>query len=75
MRSPPSRCERLKLTRKDVELKELGDSLKRLEALKAGEVKATMLNEPFATAARDMGSSRSSTSPPSASRGCSRRWW
>ena len=43
---------RLKLTRKDVELKEFGDSLKRLEALKAGEIKATMLNEPFATAAR-----------------------
>ena len=47
--------ERLKLTRNDVVLRELGDSLKRLEALKAGEVKATMLNEPFATAARDMG--------------------
>jgi ABC-type nitrate/sulfonate/bicarbonate transport system substrate-binding protein len=47
--------ERLKLTRKDVEIVELGDSLKRLEALKAGTVKATMLNEPFATAARDMG--------------------
>jgi NitT/TauT family transport system substrate-binding protein len=44
--------ERLKLTRKDVELKEFGDSLKRLTALKAGEIKATMLNEPFATAAR-----------------------
>ena len=44
--------ERLKLTRKDVELKEFGDSLKRLNALKAGEIKATMLNEPFATAAR-----------------------
>ena len=43
---------RLKLTRKDVELKEFGDSLKRLEALKAGQIKATMLNEPFATAAR-----------------------
>jgi NitT/TauT family transport system substrate-binding protein len=47
--------ERLKLSRNDVEIKELGDSLKRLEALKAGTVKATMLNEPFATAARDMG--------------------
>jgi NitT/TauT family transport system substrate-binding protein len=47
--------ERLKLSRKDVTLRELGDSLKRLEALKAGEVMATMLNEPFATAARDMG--------------------
>lgn len=47
--------ERLKLTRKDVELKEYGDSLKRLNALKAGEIKATMLNEPFATAARTDG--------------------
>jgi NitT/TauT family transport system substrate-binding protein len=47
--------ERLKLTRKDVELKEFGDSLKRLTALKAGEIKATMLNEPFATAARTDG--------------------
>src|SRR5258705_2763022 len=32
--------ERLKLTRNDVTVKELGDSLKRLEALKAGEVTA-----------------------------------
>jgi ABC-type nitrate/sulfonate/bicarbonate transport system substrate-binding protein len=47
--------QRLKLTRKDVELKEYGDSLKRLNALKAGEIKATMLNEPFATAARGDG--------------------
>lgn len=47
--------ERLKLTRKDVQLKEYGDSLKRLNALKAGEIKATMLNEPFATAARGEG--------------------
>jgi ABC-type nitrate/sulfonate/bicarbonate transport system substrate-binding protein len=46
---------RLKLTRNDVEIRELGDSLKRLEALKAGQVKATMLNEPFATAARGEG--------------------
>jgi NitT/TauT family transport system substrate-binding protein len=47
--------ERLKLTRNDVVLREFGDSLKRLEALNAGEIKATMLNEPFATAARDLG--------------------
>lgn len=47
--------DRLKLTRKDVTIKELGDSVKRLDALKAGEVTATMLNEPFATAARDLG--------------------
>jgi NitT/TauT family transport system substrate-binding protein len=47
--------DRLKLTRKDVQIQELGDSTKRLDALKAGTVKATMLNEPFATAARDLG--------------------
>jgi ABC-type nitrate/sulfonate/bicarbonate transport system substrate-binding protein len=47
--------QRLKLTRKDVDLKEFGDSLKRLEALRAGTIKATMLNEPFATAARTDG--------------------
>ena len=47
--------QRLKLTRQDVELKEFGDSLKRLNALRAGEIKATMLNEPFATAARGDG--------------------
>ena len=47
--------ERLKLSRNDVVIRELGDSIKRLEALKAGEIKATMLNEPFATAARGDG--------------------
>jgi ABC-type nitrate/sulfonate/bicarbonate transport system substrate-binding protein len=47
--------QRLGLTRKDVEIKELGDSLRRLNALKAGEVRATTLNEPFATAAREAG--------------------
>jgi ABC-type nitrate/sulfonate/bicarbonate transport system substrate-binding protein len=44
--------ERLKLGRNDVDIREYGDSLKRLEALRAGQVKATMLNEPFATTAR-----------------------
>ncbi len=44
--------QRLKLSRDDVDIREFGDSLKRLNALKAGEIKATMLNEPFATAAR-----------------------
>jgi NitT/TauT family transport system substrate-binding protein len=45
--------QRLGLTRQDVTLKEYGDSLKRLEALKSGEVAATTLNEPFASAARE----------------------
>jgi NitT/TauT family transport system substrate-binding protein len=44
--------ERLKLARSDVEIREFGDSPKRLAALRAGEVKATMLNEPYATQAR-----------------------
>jgi len=47
--------QRLGLTRTDVTLKEYGDSLKRLAAVKAGEVKATTLNEPFASAAREQG--------------------
>ena len=47
--------DRLKLSRTDVDIREYGDSLKRLAALRAGEVKATMLNEPFATAARGDG--------------------
>jgi len=46
---------RLGLTRNDIVLKEYGDSIKRLEALKAGEIKATTLNEPFASAARAQG--------------------
>lgn len=45
--------QRLGLTRNDVTLQEYGDSLKRLEALKTGEIAATTLNEPFASAARD----------------------
>src|SRR5882757_1243661 len=47
--------ERIGLTRNEVTLKEYGDRLKRLEALKAGEIAATTLNEPFASAARELG--------------------
>jgi ABC-type nitrate/sulfonate/bicarbonate transport system substrate-binding protein len=47
--------QRLGLTRNDVVVKEYGDSLKRLTALKSGEVKATTLNEPFSSAAREQG--------------------
>src|SRR4051794_25974079 len=47
--------ERLGLKRTDVTLKEYGDSLKRLTALKSGEIAATTLNEPFASAAREQG--------------------
>jgi len=47
--------QRLSLTYKDVTLKEYGDSPKRLAALLAGEIAATTLNEPFASAARERG--------------------
>ena len=47
--------QRLGLTRDDVTMKEYGDSPKRLAALKAGEIAATTLNEPFASAAREQG--------------------
>lgn len=47
--------QRLGLSRQDVTLKEYGDSLKRLNALKSGEIAATTLNEPFASTARDDG--------------------
>ena len=47
--------QRLGLTRQDVTLKEYGDSLKRLNALKSGEIAATTLNEPFASAAHEEG--------------------
>jgi len=46
---------RLRLTRADITLKELGGGPARLAAVKAGDVKATMLNEPFNTFAREQG--------------------
>jgi len=47
--------DRLKLTRADITLKEYGGSTQRLAALKAGEIKATAINEPVASLARDAG--------------------
>src|SRR5438105_7503818 len=47
--------ERFGLKRSDVIFKELGGGPARLAAVKAGEVKATMLNEPFNTFAREQG--------------------
>ena len=47
--------DRLKLTRADITLKEYGVSTQRLAALKAGEIKATAINEPVASLARDEG--------------------
>jgi NitT/TauT family transport system substrate-binding protein len=46
---------RLGLTRSDVVLKEYGGGPRRLAAVKAGEIKATPLNEPFTSLARDQG--------------------
>jgi NitT/TauT family transport system substrate-binding protein len=45
--------DRLGLTRTDVTLKEYGGSMQRLAALKAGEIKATAINEPVASLARE----------------------
>jgi NitT/TauT family transport system substrate-binding protein len=47
--------KRLGLTRDDVVMKEYGGGPKRLAAVKAGEIKATALNEPFASMAREQG--------------------
>jgi len=47
--------QKLGLTRDDVTIKEYGGSTKRLAALKAGEIKATALNEPTASLAREAG--------------------
>jgi ABC-type nitrate/sulfonate/bicarbonate transport system substrate-binding protein len=46
---------RLGLSRADVVLKELGGGGRRLEALQYGSIKATALNEPVATLARERG--------------------
>jgi NitT/TauT family transport system substrate-binding protein len=46
---------RLGLTRADITLKELGGGPARLAAVTSGTVKATMLNEPFNTFAREAG--------------------
>jgi ABC-type nitrate/sulfonate/bicarbonate transport system substrate-binding protein len=47
--------QKLGLTRDDVTIKELGSGKHRLRALKAGEIKATALNEPTASLAREEG--------------------
>src|SRR5262247_2618909 len=46
---------RLGLTRNDVTLKEYGGGTRRLEAVKAGEIQATPINEPIASLARAQG--------------------
>jgi NitT/TauT family transport system substrate-binding protein len=47
--------QRLGLTRNDVTLKEYGSGPRRLAAVKSGEIKATTLNEPFTSLAREQG--------------------
>jgi NitT/TauT family transport system substrate-binding protein len=46
---------RLGLARSDVTLKEYGGGMRRLGAVKSGEIKATPLNEPLASLAREQG--------------------
>jgi NitT/TauT family transport system substrate-binding protein len=47
--------QRLGLTRNDVTLKEYGGGPKRLAAVKSGEIKATAVNEPITSMAREQG--------------------
>jgi NitT/TauT family transport system substrate-binding protein len=47
--------QRLGLTRNDVTLKEAGGGMRRLDAVKSGEIKATPINEPIASLARAQG--------------------
>jgi len=47
--------QRLGLSRNDVTLKELGGGGKRIAALKSGEIKATAVNEPVTSMAREQG--------------------
>jgi ABC-type nitrate/sulfonate/bicarbonate transport system substrate-binding protein len=47
--------ERLGLTRADITLKEYGGATRRLATLKSGEIKATAINEPVASLAREEG--------------------
>jgi len=47
--------ERLGLTRADVTLKEYGGGTRRIEAVKSGEIKATSVNEPVTSMAREQG--------------------
>jgi len=46
---------RLGLTRSDVTLKEYGGGFKRIEAVQSGEIKATAVNEPVSSIARERG--------------------
>jgi NitT/TauT family transport system substrate-binding protein len=47
--------QRLGLTRADVTLKEYGGGMRRIEAVQSGEIKATAVNEPVTSIARERG--------------------
>ena len=47
--------QKLGLTRNDVVIKEYGGGMRRLEAVKSGEIKATAINEPISSIAREQG--------------------
>ena len=47
--------QKLGLTRDDVTVKEYGGGMHRLEAVKSGEIKATAINEPLSSLAREQG--------------------
>jgi ABC-type nitrate/sulfonate/bicarbonate transport system substrate-binding protein len=47
--------QKLGLSRSDVTVKEYGGGMKRLAAVKSGEIKATAINEPIASLAREQG--------------------
>jgi ABC-type nitrate/sulfonate/bicarbonate transport system substrate-binding protein len=47
--------QKLGLTRNDVTIREFGGGTRRLQAVKSGEIKATALNEPIASLAREEG--------------------
>ena len=47
--------QKLGLMRDDVTVKEYGGGMRRIDALKSGEIKATPINEPLASLAREQG--------------------
>lgn len=47
--------QKLGLSRDDVTVKEYGGGVKRLEAVKSGEIRATAINEPLSSRAREQG--------------------
>jgi ABC-type nitrate/sulfonate/bicarbonate transport system substrate-binding protein len=47
--------QKLGLTRNDVTIKEIGGGMRRLAAVKSGEIKATAINEPISSLAREQG--------------------